>query len=205
MVLIRSMILAGFLLTAGPVHAIGNRTVRLDWKQVDGASAYEVDIYVQDDQGTWQRRGVPEKVVTTTYSSKLPAGTYRLRVRSFDQRGAAGSWSTPRRFSVSPLAIRLRSPPPGSVATRDADGRIRLRWDPLEGVSSYRVTLYNQITNEKTEVTTHKPEARLRLSSKAKYQWEVTALDGNLRTRSGTGSGPDFFHIDEAPRPSGGQ
>ncbi len=74
------------------------RTIVLDWSDVAGAASYTVQI---DDQDTFSSPIVNQTVSASTYSSStLPVTRMWWRARATDASGAAGAWSSARRFEV---------------------------------------------------------------------------------------------------------
>jgi hypothetical protein len=74
------------------------RTIVFDWSDVGGAASYTIQI---DDQSNFSSPTVNQTVSASTYSSStLPATRMWWRVRATDRSGAAGAWSSARRFQV---------------------------------------------------------------------------------------------------------
>ena len=74
------------------------QTIVFDWRDVDGAASYTIQI---DDQSSFSSPVVNQTVTASTYStSLLPVARHWFRVRANSPGGAPGAWSSARRFEV---------------------------------------------------------------------------------------------------------
>lgn len=129
--------------------------LKIQWHQVMGVAAYQVQIAT--DPGFSGPDMVTADLKGTVHLLKEPhAGSYYLRVRSLTEEGTSGDWSAVRRFSVT----RLKAP---TLGKGDNDDNIYLEWEPLQGVSRYRLQISRQETFDVVaiDMTLGQPRAML--------------------------------------------
>jgi hypothetical protein len=111
-------------------------SIRVSWKMVEGALAYEVCglAYNQSPQP-------PVKLEGTSYLyEKLTPGHYQYRVRAVFE-GGIGEWENPKDQKPIIVPEPLRSAPRHLIADCLINKRISLSWTPVEGalVDGYRL------------------------------------------------------------------
>ncbi len=107
--------LALVLCLVGSVALAQSARIVLRWKEVAGASAYELQI-ARDP-------GFVEVVLQTRSTTagyrweELPKVTHWLRVRSIDAEGRAGEWSPPRTIAVDSVVPEVLKPAEAGTVT----------------------------------------------------------------------------------------
>lgn len=113
------------------------------WQPQAFATAYDVEVYANNDTThSVGNRVVSKRVTTTAYAPETPlpasSTSYLWRVRRVDSAGNAGPWSADRPFTVSTSAPVITSPVPGGSQSPTAPV---VTWQAVPGAASYAVSL----------------------------------------------------------------
>ena len=166
--------------------ALPEMPVRIQWHNVIGVSAYQVQIATTPDfSGPLMESGTIKKTIYGT--DKLHDGSYYLRVRSLAEDGYAGDWSDVREFT----AVKLMPP-----ALRKPDGnddKLYLEWEPLKGATGYHLQIARDEAFGSIIVDRTPAESKLVLENPpdpGKYYMRVAARNADQETSgfSKTGS-----------------
>jgi hypothetical protein len=163
----------------GNGSSVGGATP-FQWTPMDGASAYQVEVY-RGDSGTHSPGNLVLSATThqATYvsGSFLPpsSATYTWRVRWLDGDGQPRPWSADAHFTVSSTAMTLVGPAAGTFQKPD---NVFLSWHTVPFAASYRVDLRDGnggINSVQTVATAYAPSS----IPDSAWTWRVTALDPN--------------------------
>ncbi|WP_413288360.1 hypothetical protein [Bdellovibrio sp. HCB337] len=120
--------------------------VELEWEQIIGAKAYELEF--QNQEG---------KVLNTFKSNnhifkfKFKVGRYRVRSRVSDARKVYGEWSPLEEFTVQPKPAKIPKKnvvTTGVIDKKTLTSEVTFHWGEAAGASAFRV----KVVNEKAEV-----------------------------------------------------
>lgn len=124
---------------SAPANGVGvtNPTPLLSWQTVTGATQYQIQI---DDDSRFRTPNVDGTSATTSYTaSVLNDGRYYSRVRSLNQWGAPGNWSSTRNFVIdtsAPAAPTLTQP---AAAGMVSTARPTFRWLAAPTANRYHI------------------------------------------------------------------
>lgn len=115
----------GFTAVAGAAPAGANAArIVLRWKEVPGASAYELQIA---KDSAFVEVVLQTRTTTAGYRwAELPAATHWWRVRSVDADGRASEWSPPRTIAVDSVVPELKRPADGVTLLCGANVEVEL-------------------------------------------------------------------------------
>jgi hypothetical protein len=162
-------------------------TLDLEWEAVDEASGYEVKLtpkIANEEVGPGQSlsSGPPREPLrfTTTesrLSESVPAGVYRLQIRSKDKKtGYFGPWSKPAEIEAVAKAIELLLPADNSVI-KDAKSKranVMFQWNAVPQALYYTLKVWSEDSSKTQEFIVRAPSKRLNLIAAKVYYWEVT-------------------------------
>jgi hypothetical protein len=172
-------------------------TVALEWQPQAFASAYEVQVYANNDEGFSPANLIIQARTANpayTPSDPIPASStpYIWRVRRLDSKNNPGPWSAATFVSLG-SAPELLSPANGALQGSLAS---YLEWSDVAGAASYQVSLRTDSGASQVIPTVATAMAPSELTT-ATYTWQVTALDASGK-KLGT-SVNRTFRIDAVP------
>lgn len=144
--------LDGSLITHQPTF---ERTPRLTWDAVPGATNYEVWVATDPSAGAREKLSFPAaedangRVITSGTAFRIPqpllGGNYIFWVRAMVQSETAptviGAWSEPSRFSTAmPPVLLGPSDDTGVIADREPT----ITWNQVHGAAAYEVLVHRQ-------------------------------------------------------------
>jgi hypothetical protein len=151
--------------------------VVLRWRDVPGASAYEVQI--AKDRG-FSSVVVSERVQVPGYRwSHIPTMRFFWRVRSVDAEGRTGLWTEVKAIEPPLGALRLTSPAEDARFIYDEDGRtLELSAEAPPGVTEYqfqvaRTSDFSSLVAEKKSPIA---SARIAMPFPGTFFWRLKAL-----------------------------
>ncbi len=150
------------------------------WNPVDGALAYQIEVY-NGDHGTHSPGNLVFSATSHqpayVWSSWLPPSSqdYTWRVRWLDGDGQPRPWSDDAHFSVNSTAVVLTSP---AADTFQPFNGVYLTWDPVSFAASYRVD-FRDANGNISPVGTAATAYALSTANDGVYDWRVAALDPN--------------------------
>lgn len=175
------------------------RQLELELEEVEGATAYEIELrsVVTGKLSTF-------KMKKPVWKAKVKPGKYKMRLRSYDERGVAGDWSEPEEFLVAfPPPMLLLPKQNASILTGQTEtSQIEFSWQAVPGAEKYRIDIYEvagNLTPENnentasvaTDATTETSVSTVPVASEVvekttthkftlpvarQYKWKVTAL-----------------------------
>lgn len=153
-----------------PVEA----TLDLEWEVVEDATSYEVKL-------TPANGGEPLTYLSsdTKLTKKLPAGLYKLQIRSKDKSsGYFGPWSEETEIEVAAKTVQLISPADGSEIAEPKEKRaqVEFQWTPIEGAKEYTLRIWFDDEKNAREFKSKTARKVLSLPSARSYAWQVTFL-----------------------------
>ncbi len=175
--------LALVLLVSGVSHAQNARIV-LRWKDVPGASAYELQI-AKDP--AFVEIVLQTRTTTAGYRwEQLPTTTHWWRVRSFDTESRASEWSPPRTIAVDSAVPSQLKPPEGQGLWCGATVNFELDASPL--IKEYLVELSSsaEFASFRT-LRSATPSLDAPALAAGMWWWRARGIDLKGRT---TGAGP---------------
>lgn len=116
----------------GTLHA---DEVTIEWNKSAGISAYL--LQVQHENKTVFSQKFPP--TATSWKGRLPYGLYSYRLRVYNSRNAAGPWSEPVAFLVTPPAPQLVLPSNDSTILLEPGMPAEFRWSPVSGIQEFAV------------------------------------------------------------------
>lgn len=147
--------------------------LELAWETQQGAVTYELEL-----------RPVAGKGGTLTFKTKspefrrvIPAGSYFVRIRSFDAQGRAGEWGGVTAMDVYPPSVELVSPKPlEKVFVKDRPS-VLFRWKKEDTAVKYTLLVWDDEKKAfKSEETTG-TSLRLELPLGKNFYWKVSFRD----------------------------
>lgn len=176
--------------------AAQNARIVLRWKDVPGASAYELQIA--------RDAAFVEIVLQTRTTSagyrweQLPTTTHWWRVRSFDAESRASEWSAPRTIAVDSAIPTPLKPADAAVVACGAGVTFELEGSPL--VKEYQVELsgsaeFNSVRTLRSSGTSLDVSGL----TPGTWYWRTRAIDIKSRT-SGPGPTRSFMVRVSAPK-----
>lgn len=177
--------------------AAQNARIVLRWKDVPGASAYELQI-ARDP--AFVEVVLQTRTTTAGYRwEQLPTTTHWWRVRSFDAEARASEWSQPRTLAVDSAVPTPKRPADGAGLPCGATVEFELEPSPL--VKEYLVELSGSAEFAGLR-TVRAPEPLLQVAGlpTGTWYWRTRAVDIKGRT-SGPGPVRSFAIRVSAPKP----
>lgn len=179
-----------------------SRVVDLEWEPVEDAMKYEVQFsrLIKDKQ---RKEPVNYFVEESSWKGRLMFGLYKMRLRSYDDRGIPGDWTDEVDLVIKVLPPKLVGPKRGRKlkSGETSEKEVAFRWKKSTGASSYQVNLRDQsgeiretINADETTLTTILPVGK-------RYYWNVTPImvdgsPGELPKKEET-----FVLLSKAPDP----
>jgi hypothetical protein len=173
--LIFSLILV-FIMLGLQVEAGSIRFATLEWQEIDNTSLYETELLN------------PKTKETKYFKSKSPkmeiqvvCGRYKIKMRSYDKRGAPGPWGIEKDLIVPPAAPKPISPADKAEVTSPADEEIvSFQWEALDNTTEYELSLKNIKSGETQKFKTSKNTMDVTLKVGLEYSWKVQAFSDTL-------------------------
>ena len=172
-------------------------TVALEWQPQAFASAYDVEVYANNDAGfSPANRILNARVSNPAYtpSDPIPAASlpYIWRVRRMDSRGNAGPWSAASFVSLG-ASPELISPANGALQGSTAG---YFEWSDVPGAVRYDVSMRDNAGGNQTIGTVATALAPSELGS-GTYTWQVIAFDASGKNLGSSAN--RTFRVDAVP------
>lgn len=158
----------GLLLLLTSISQANAKTIHLQWKEIPGASAYEISIK-SEERNT---NPISQKLKKPEYSGELKAGLYSYQVRAIDRLERPGKWSSTNSLVVMPEAPSFTSPKTDETATYRRFTNVHLTWKNPDGLKKVRlIVLKDGKEIENTVVSGNSFE--LKKATAAKYTFKI--------------------------------
>lgn len=155
-----------FSLLCGTSHA---RTLALEWKEVEGATRYEVRL--TDEEGSQTLHSAP----TTFFEKTLPIGRYQYSIRSWDRLDRPSKWSDAVSVEIEPLPPNPLFPVDEEIQLGPAKRNLELRWEMTEGADAFEI----EVERDGDDFASKKvadPLLSVEPSGPGPYQWRVRSV-----------------------------
>ena len=154
----------------------GERWLDLEWEPVEGAIAYEVELY-EIKEGRYYTVGT-FKTDVSRWTKNVQPGKYVIKMRSLDSRGVGGEWSEEIPVPVKLPFPQKNYPRPGEVfEVEDGKGKeVFFQWEGVAGASFYKLNIYDENGAKLYSTITSEQQVSLHLERLARYEWEVLPL-----------------------------
>ena len=152
--------------------AVAMATLDLEWEMVEDAVAYEVKL-------TPAAGGAAMTFIANEnrISREIPAGAYRLRIRSKDKSsGYFGPWSDPTEVDVIAKVLDLIKPADKTTIPVPTDPRLKLEfeWSAAPGAKMYTLKIWSDDISQAHVFKTPNTKKNLLLPTAKTYSWQVT-------------------------------
>lgn len=152
------------------------RNFEVEWEAIEGASSYEVKLNRKDEP---DKKPTLFKTKDTRWAATIKPGNYLMSIRSFDDRGAPGDWSTPSELQVKLPSVVQDFPRGGTViqASDEDWEKIKLQWGAVPGAEKYKVSVKSVTGNWQAEKEVSDPYWEVKVPVAAALEWNVAAID----------------------------
>jgi hypothetical protein len=146
------------------------KKVSIQWKPIQGAVSYELQIEKQGKTVT------VKKTTDNDWSGNLKFGVYSYQIRAIDRVDRAGNWSVAHALVVMPKEPENISPKNGEkYSIYTSSGSTKLSWSEVEGVQRYRVIVKKDSLPFSDQIVEGN-EIELKKLSPGKYEWQVAGV-----------------------------
>ena len=153
------------------------RSLSFEWEPVPDATGYQVELtpIVEGDKG----KPLKYKSKSAAWSGTIEAGSYELRIRSFDDRGVPGEWSEAQALVValpplSPIAPKQKQ---RILSKSDSSEEVVFSWKPMPNAKNYIVNIQSLDGSFKKTLETEEPQVDVDLPVARSYSWSVYGKD----------------------------
>ncbi len=154
--------------------------VQFNWRSVEGASSYEVQVATPDFANASQ---IVASTVTdsTFFQAQLAINTYEWRVKAlnsgYETTYSAAGFSVVDVTDFSNNVVVLLSPQENAISNED---QLTFQWEAIEGATQYRIQLLEGqvVQNEQTTAGT----SFLLTPPEGEIQWQVRAENDTQST-----------------------
>lgn len=164
------------------------RQVDLELEEVEGATAYEVELTSKASGKTSNF-----KMKTPAWKASIRPGEFTLRLRSYDSRGVPGAWSEEMPFSVKLPGPELRAPTENAqIKTGEEKSHdTEFKWQAVPGTKKYRVEVTPEGSTTPVTETFSDNQGKINLPVATRYTWKVIPVsksgeDGESQEKPGT-------------------
>ncbi len=151
------------------------RFATLEWDQVSNTSIYETEVQ-NKATGELQYFKSKESVIEL----KLVVGNFKVRMRSYDLRGAPGKWGAERGLDIYPPDIKVKNKVIETVVNQNNDVNYEFKWEPIDKKIKYNIYVEDVTLNEIKNYTVTDENFVLELNNRNEYRWWVVAVINNI-------------------------
>lgn len=176
-----------FLMSLGVIYLIlgsfwalaedAQRSVNLDWEPIPGALKYEIRL---QEKLKYSKKKKPEiyTVKKASWSAVVNFGKYNLQLRTFDDRGAPGSWSPPMEILVKPFTPQIIAPKNRArfKSQNDDQEEVSFEWKDTAGADRYILRIQSNGSPDPKEIKVTQTHHKLKLDVAQNYSWSVQAI-----------------------------
>lgn len=150
------------------------RVINVEWEPVEAAKTYDLELTpVPAIEG---QEPIQAKTAEAAWVGKLTPGTYQMRIRARDRRGAPGAWSPAEEFKVGLDTPQLTSPKPKALISSAEDtANVEFVWKPVGGAKDYLLEIVSEDTGTKVTQVVTENKFTATLPAAKKYSWKVLA------------------------------
>ena len=163
------------------------RSLEMELEPIEGASAYEIELKSQASKKT-----LTFKMTKPFWKAKVKPGIYDFRLRSYDDRGVPGEWSTLEKFVVNFSAPTMLIPQNAQeVKSGEIDtAKTEFKWSPVPNAKRYKVYVESFVVpSQDPQAKPEEPKTfagesentqlELTLPVATQYKWSVVAIMPN--------------------------
>lgn len=163
--------------------------IKLSWGKVTGAKGYQV---YQKIDGSWKKVATPTGT-SATISGLNGATKYEFRVRAYAKADNKTLYSAYKNISKTTTVGKVSGISAGNITESTAT----LKWNKVQGATSYRVTLTNKSTGYKRTLTSTAISLNLtNLDALSEYSVKINALN---TSKNLTGADSALYTFKTAP------
>lgn len=151
------------------------RYATLEWAKIPNTSLYETEVK-NSTTGNIQTHKTTKPIIEL----KLTVGDYKIRTRSYDMRGAPGSWGKERSLLIVPPDVKIKTPQKISLVSANNTEMVELDWEPIDSVQKYQITLEDLSKKDSKKILVDATPAKIELATRAKYKWSVKAVINDI-------------------------
>lgn len=158
--------------------------VEIEWAEYPGAAVYELELYFFTSRNKIKTFSSKSNV----FKLNVKMGKYLFRSRVIDEDGIGSRWSEMQEIFLEPPPTKITtSPPKLPIEANKKTNRATfdLAWEPLEGVTQYKILAQKESGGEPKEFLSKANSAKLNLPP-GDYKFTVAAIlaDGSQGTSS---------------------
>jgi len=156
------------------------RNVEIEWDVVEGASSYEVRVTRKDEaKSDKKKKPLLFKTKKPQWAATIKPGIYNMEIRSYDDRGAPGSWSPPSELVVKLPGVIAISPTDKLVIPSDNEKNfnVQFKWEVVPGATKYRIKAQTADGSWKVEKDVEGTKWTSEIPVGHTINWEVATLD----------------------------
>lgn len=179
MILVRALALIlalSFLPLTAEAQTRARRNVEVEWDEVEGATAYEVQIVRKEGK---DKKPTRYKMQTAKWSANVKPGFYNMQIRSYDDRGVPGDWSPASELHVRLPSVVAISPEANKTlqSENQKSQPLDFRWEAVPGADKYKVTVKSTTSDWKYEKILSDTVLNVDVPSGQAIQWDVIAIN----------------------------
>lgn len=160
------------------------REIHVELEEVLNAKSYEIELTSKDSN-----KKQMFKMQKPLWTANIKPGEYSFKLRSVDQRGVSGAWSSSEDFTVLLPKAEITFPVHQSEIKTHTDENYNLtvKWNSVLSAKSYRIEITSINTTKKYLSTVETNGGSVELPVAQKYQLQVTPItlsgkDGEVMT-----------------------
>lgn len=161
---------------------ISVNNIQFDWRALEGASSYRIQI-ATPSFGDATQFLLNTEIDTTTTQLPLHPGNYAWRVKGinggYETPFSKGSFEVVAATEFSENTITLLTPE-DNVITNEVSQE--LSWAQIDGASLYRIQVLNDIDEIVSEETTNQTTSNIQFGEGA-FDWQVRGENGSQNTQ----------------------
>lgn len=148
-------------------------TLDLEWEPVEGSAGYEIEL-TSKTPGSEPMRFKSEE---NSISQQLPAGVYKLRVRSKEASSRVyGVWSAATEIDATSKKIEYIFPEDQSELKVEKGNRrsVEFKWNAFPGAKFYTLHVWSGDRTKAKDFKTTNTSLKIQAEGSKKYNWYVT-------------------------------
>ena len=166
-----------FILFTFSALANEERWIDLEFDSIPDAVSYEVELFQKIDN---QKLVIDiYKSENPSWSKKVPAGKYYVRIRSIDNRNAPGPWSDEMFIPIKLPEVKILFPLKDAIIESNEDDsshKVNFEWTSVNGANYYQFNLYNKDKQNIQSELVNTSSYQTYLSKRDSYFFEIIPL-----------------------------